>query len=63
MKTNIGKIDAGLRVVAGLGILAAGYHYESFWGLVGLLPLFTAALGFCPAYTLFGFNSCRRDKE
>ncbi|MCW5547752.1 MAG: DUF2892 domain-containing protein [Opitutaceae bacterium] len=60
MKLNVGKIDTIVRVLLGIGLLGAGYHYESAWGLVGLLPLLTAALGFCPAYTLFGFSTCAR---
>ncbi len=60
MNLNIGKIDAIVRVLVGVAVLGAGYHYESAWGLVGILPLLTAALGYCPAYTLFGFSTCAR---
>lgn len=63
MKTNVGKIDTVIRVALGVALLAAGYHYETWWGLVGVLPMLTAALGFCPAYSLFGINTCPRAKE
>jgi len=63
MKTNVGKIDTLVRVLAGVALLVAGYHYQTWWGLVGILPLLTAALGNCPAYTLFGISTCPWDKK
>jgi hypothetical protein len=46
-----------VRIVLGVAILAAGLLSQSWWGLVGLLLLATAALGVCPAYLLFGLNT------
>ena len=59
MKKNVGTIDRVIRVVVGLVILTVGYYYSSWWGLVGLLPLLTAIIGYCPPYQLFGINTCR----
>lgn len=61
MKINIGSIDRILRILVGLAILGAGYYFKSWWGLVGLVPLLTALLGFCPLYTIFGIKTCKRD--
>ena len=58
MKCNVGKTDRILRATAGLGALAAGYCFESWWGLLGLVPLATAVFRFCPAYLPFGFSTC-----
>lgn len=58
MKVNEGKIDRILRVVAGLVIIGLGVMYQSWWGAIGLVPLFTGAVGFCPVYTLLGINTC-----
>lgn len=64
MKTNVGFVDRVIRVVIGGAILGAGYYFKSWWGLVGLLPLLTAIVGFCPAYLPFGINTCGlKDKE
>lgn len=64
MKTNVGSIDRLVRVVIGCAILGAGYYFKSWWGLVGVLPLLTAIVGFCPAYLPFGLNTCaRKDNE
>ena len=59
MKCNVGKTDKIIRVVIGLGLLAAGGYFKSRWGLIGLVPLLTAAIGFCPAYLPFGISTCK----
>jgi len=61
MIRNVGKTDRIVRVIIGLGIIWAGFTYESWWGVVGILPLVTAALGHCPAYVPFKFSTCGRD--
>lgn len=60
MKTNVGSPDRIVRIVAGLAILAAGYFYQSWWGLIGIVPLGTAAIGWCPAYLPFGISTCKK---
>lgn len=57
MKANVGGIDRLLRFIAGLAILGAGYYFKSWWGLLGLGPLMTAFVRFCPAYLPFGFST------
>ena len=59
MKTNMGSTDRWIRVIIGLGILALGFTFKSWWGLIGLLPLATATVGYCGLYTLLGLNTCR----
>lgn len=60
MKANVGSIDRALRIIVGLVILGAGYYYQSWWGLVGLVPLLTGIFRFCPAYLPFGLSSCAK---
>lgn len=60
MKTNVGSLDRTLRIVAGLALLGAGLYFKSWWSLVGLVPLLTATLRFCPAYVPFGLSTCAR---
>ena len=60
MKANVGSIDRLLRIIAGFAILGAGYYFKSWWGLVGLGPILTAVVRFCPAYPLFGLSTCAR---
>lgn len=59
MKKNVGGTDKILRIVAGLLIIALGINFESWWGLIGIIPLFIALIGWCPAYLPFGINTCK----
>lgn len=61
MPANVGNLDRLLRILVGLALIACvfvGPHTP--WGWVGLVPLLTGLVRFCPAYTLLGFNSCAR---
>jgi hypothetical protein len=60
MKTNVGTIDRIIRVILGLGILGAGYYFKNWLGLIGIVPLLTAFVGFCPAYLPFGLSTCAK---
>lgn len=62
MEKNMGGIDRGVRAIVGLALLgwaAFGTGDMRMWGLIGLVPLATAAIGWCPAYLPFGFKTCR----
>jgi hypothetical protein len=63
MKTNIGTIDRIVRIIVGLGLLGAGYYFKSWWGLLGLGPIFTAIVRICPAYLPFGISTCAVKKD
>ena len=59
MKTNEGNLDRVLRIVAGLvliGLAATGT--VGMWGYIGVVPLLTGAVGFCPLYSVLGLNTC-----
>lgn len=59
MKTNEGTIDRALRVIAGLVLIAlAATGTVGVWGWIGVVPLATGLIGWCPAYTLLGMNTC-----
>ncbi|MCK9281824.1 MAG: DUF2892 domain-containing protein [Melioribacteraceae bacterium] len=62
MKKNIGSTDKIIRVVIGLAIIGWGLYAQSWWGLIGLIPLVTVATGFCGLYTLLGMNTCEVKK-
>jgi hypothetical protein len=63
MKPNVGGIDRTVRYLAGLAILVAGYYFKSWLGLIGLLPILTATIRFCPAYLPFGLSTCRTEEK
>lgn len=59
MKQNVGGIDRVLRLVVGLGLIGWGAATQNLWGLIGIIPLATAAIGWCPTYLPFGISSCK----
>jgi hypothetical protein len=60
MKKNVGTIDQVIRLVIGLTLLSLVFAGpKTWWGLLGLIPLLTAATGFCPLYRLIGFSTDR----
>jgi Protein of unknown function (DUF2892) len=63
MKSNVGGIDRILRIVIGLALVALTLTGAiGAWGWIGLVPLATGAMGFCPLYTALGFSSCPMKK-
>lgn len=59
MTTNEGTVDRILRVVAGLILIAlAATGTIGLWGYIGVVPLLTGAVGFCPLYSVLGINTC-----
>jgi hypothetical protein len=59
MQTNVGKIDKMFRIgIGGLLIVLAATGTIGVWGWIGVVPLVTGLLGWCPAYSLFKFNTC-----
>lgn len=69
MKVNVGGIDKVLRIAVGIVLLSLTFILKSesglwLWGLIGIVPLATGLMGWCPAYTLLGINSCpMQDKK
>lgn len=59
MAKNVGGIDRVLRIVVGGGLLAWGLMTQNWWGAIGLVPLATAAIGWCPAYAPFGIKTTK----
>jgi len=65
MKTNVGKIDRILRLLSGVALLCLLFLLEpplKWLGLLGLVYIATALVGYCPAYKLMGINTCEVKK-
>ena len=66
MKVNIGDTERIIRVIIGLALLSLLFILEgnaSYWGLLGLIPLATAAIKWCPLSALFGINTCSAEQH
>jgi hypothetical protein len=59
MTNNIGTVDRAIRIAVGLVLLSLVFiGPQTPWGWIGLLPLLTGLLGWCPPYALLGINTC-----
>ncbi len=59
MKKNMSQTDRYIRMALGAIILALGVILGSWWGLIGLIPLITGILGFCPLYMIIGWSTLK----
>lgn len=59
MKCNVGKTERILRIIVGLVIVSLAFiGPKSNWAFLGLVPLLTGILGWCPPYAMLGINTC-----
>ena len=62
MKKNIGNVERIIRIIVGLTLLSfTVIGPKSLWGLIGILPLATGFIGWCPPYALFGISTCKTE--
>lgn len=60
MKHNVGSTDRAIRIIAGLVLIAlAATGTVGAWGWIGVVPLATGLIGWCPAYAPFGISTCK----
>jgi len=63
MKMNVGGIDRIARIAIGLLLIVLALTGTvGAWGWLGIVPLATGALGWCPPYAIFGFSTCAMKK-
>ena len=61
MQKNVGTLDKTVRIVVGLALLVmllVRQDSARWWGLIGLVPLFTVVTSWCPLYTVLGIKTC-----
>ena len=64
MTRNEGTLDRALRIIAGLVLLSLVFiGPQTPWGWIGIVPLLTGLVGYCPAYSIFGINTCGLKKS
>jgi hypothetical protein len=57
MTQNVGSIDATLRILAGLALIAWSLYTKNEWGAIGMMPLLTGLFGWCPLYLPLGLST------
>ena len=60
MKCNVGKKEKLIRIVAGIVIIFLGLYYRSWWGLIGIFPIITGMIGYCPVSDILGVSTCHK---
>ncbi|RTL73108.1 MAG: DUF2892 domain-containing protein [Hyphomicrobiales bacterium] len=61
MTTNIGNIERLVRALVGLALISLVFvGPQTVWGWIGIVPLATAIVGWCPPYALLGINTCKK---
>lgn len=58
MTANVGSADKIIRIIIGLGLIGWGIYAKSWWGAIGVVPLLTAFLNYCPLYSVCGMKTC-----
>lgn len=62
MTKNVGGIDRILRIIVGLALIAlAVTGTVGVWGYIGVVPLLTGLIGWCPAYLPLGIKTCKTE--
>ncbi len=64
MSKNMGGLDRILRIIVGLAAIASAVfsgHELAMWGYIGVVPLVTGLIGWCPAYLPFGIKTCKSE--
>jgi hypothetical protein len=61
MKANVGAFDRTLRIILGFAVLSVFFVLDGsarYWALIGVVPILTGLVRFCPLYPLLGINTC-----
>lgn len=62
MNHNVGSVDRLLRIILGLLIAILGVVFDSWWGLIGLVPLATGLFSFCPVYCPLKISTVKKEE-
>lgn len=63
MKQNVGGNDKILRIILGVVIILLGMYFQTWWGVIGIIPLLTGLTKRCPLYMPFGISTCKKESK
>jgi len=63
MTKNVGSLDRVIRLILGLVIIGLGVAFQSWWGVIGVIPIVTAVISWCPPYAMLGLSTCKVKEE
>jgi hypothetical protein len=59
----VGPTEKIIRITGGSIIIILGFYFKSWWGIIGLAPMITGAIGWCPVSQIFGVSTCRETQK
>jgi len=62
MKCNVGTVDRLLRIILGLIISILGVYFDSWWGVIGIIPMATGLFKFCPLYYPLKISTIKKEE-
>jgi uncharacterized protein (DUF58 family) len=63
MIKNMGNVDRIIRAIIGIAIIALGIVFQSWWGLIGIIPLLTTLMGSCPLYVPLKISTLKKKED
>jgi hypothetical protein len=63
LKKNVGYTDSIIRVLIGTFMIAAGLWFDSWWGFLGIIPIISGGVSFCPVYRWMNYETTRPNAE
>lgn len=63
MKCNVGKTEQTVRIILGALIALVGIYYKSWWGAIGLIPIITGIIKYCPISDFLGISTCDKQRR
>jgi len=58
MKCNIGRAEQIVRIVIGFAVVLLGLYYKNWWGIIGIVPIITGLIRYCPISDVLGISTC-----
>ncbi len=63
MKCNVGQTERIIRILGGTLIIVIGIYFKSWWGIIGIAPIITGTIGWCPISEILGISTCKEKNK
>ncbi|EJO5347739.1 DUF2892 domain-containing protein [Clostridium botulinum] len=63
MKCNVGRTEQFVRIILGVVVVLLGLYFKNWWGIVGLIPIITGSIRYCPLSDMLGISTCDIKKK
>jgi hypothetical protein len=63
VKCNVGRTEQIIRIAIGVSIIIIGLYFRNWWGIIGLIPIITGLIRYCPISDILGISTCDAKKK